>query len=195
MFTGLVEEVGQCAGLEATKTGRRLTIAARTVLKDAALGDSISVNGCCVTIAQRDSETMSFDLLEETLRRTNLGGLQTGDPVNLERALRADARLGGHFVQGHIDDTITLRERRDDTADLGLRFGLPSSFARYVVPKGSIAINGVSLTVAELGEDSFTVWIIPHTRAHTNLAALFPGSVANVEFDLLAKYTERLLGR
>jgi riboflavin synthase len=134
-----------------------------------------------------------FDILQESLDRTNLGALKPGDPVNLERALRVDGRLGGHFVQGHVDCTAEVLGAEDQGADLRLDISLPADFARYVAFKGSIAINGVSLTVAEIGDGRFTVWIIPHTLDNTNLGDLEPGDAVNLEFDILAKYAERLL--
>jgi len=191
MFTGLVESQGVLVHFSDTAAGRSLHVEAPGIAT--AIGDSISVNGCCLTVAKTDGPALGFDLLRETLDRTNLGSLSIGARINLERALAANARLGGHFVQGHIDCASTLLEVRDLGSDLGLTFGLPQEFSRYVVAKGSIAVNGVSLTVASLDAKSFTVWIIPHTRAETNLGALAPGDRANLEFDLLAKYAERLL--
>jgi len=153
----------------------------------------VAVNGCCLTVADIAGSVLRFDLLHETLARTNLGALAIGSTVNLERALAANGRLGGHFVQGHIDCTAAVLEVDDQGLDLGLTFELPAELARYAVAKGSIAINGVSLTISDLGSDRFRVWIIPHTRQHTNLGRLKPGDRVNLEFDLLAKYTERLL--
>jgi riboflavin synthase len=157
------------------------------------MGDSVAVNGCCLTVARRGGEGLHFDLLEETFRRTNFGQLNAGSEVNLERALRADGRIGGHFVQGHVDCTAALKARETQLRDLRLEFELPARFARYAAWKGSICVNGVSLTVASLSEESFSVWIIPHTRTATNLGKLSVGSLANLEFDILAKYTERVL--
>jgi riboflavin synthase len=136
---------------------------------------------------------MMFDLLEETLRRTNLGGLGEDDLVNLERALRADGRLGGHFVQGHVDCVAAVRAWEPVGLDYRLEIVLPREFAKYVVAKGSIAVDGISLTVAELGEESFVVWVIPHTRERTNLGGKGPGELVNLEFDVLGKYVERIL--
>jgi riboflavin synthase len=134
-----------------------------------------------------------FDLLEETLKKTNLGALKPGSGVNLERSLEVGGRLGGHFVQGHVDTTIALRHSEKHGADLRLDFEMPPEFAGYLAYKGSVAINGVSLTVAEVGEDSFTIWIIPHTASATNLGTLHAGERVNLECDMLAKYTARLL--
>ena len=190
MFTGLVEITAPVVALDLSEVGARLTV--RTTL-EAAIGDSIAVNGCCLTVATRTADTLAFDLLRETLARTDLGDLQPGTPVNLERALAANGRLGGHFVQGHIDGTAEVLAFAAVGADHRLEIKLPSEFARYVVFKGAVAIDGISLTVAEVREASFVVWIIPHTRAVTNLAARRAGERVNLEFDLLAKYVERLL--
>jgi riboflavin synthase len=193
MFTGLVEETGRLLALERSATGARLTVLAPLVCTDAQLGDSIAVNGCCLTVTAREGETLAFDLLEETLARTNLGDLEAGAPVNLERALAAHSRLGGHFVQGHVDMTARVLAFEQVKSDYRLEIELPTEFGGYVVFKGSIAIDGISLTVAELGPDRFTVWIIPHTLAKTNLQTKKAGDRVNLEFDLLAKYVGRLL--
>jgi riboflavin synthase len=193
MFTGLVEETGELLALEHSASGARLTVLAPLVCTDARLGDSIAVNGCCLTVTAQEGETLAFDLLAETLARTNLGALAPGAPVNLERALAAHSRLGGHFVQGHIDTTSRVLGFEKVKADYRLEIALPAEFAGYVAFKGSIAIDGISLTVAEVGTASFTVWIIPHTLAMTNLRAKSAGDLVNLEFDLLAKYVERLL--
>lgn len=194
MFTGLVESVGILHRFTATPEGRHLFIEpTHSEAFTTALGDSVAVNGCCLTVAGHEGPLLRFDLLDATLRATNLGDLAPGSRVNLERALAANARLGGHFVQGHVDGTCTVLEVTSAGPDLGLRFELRPDFARYLVAKGSIALNGVSLTVAELGETDFRVWIIPHTQAMTNLGDLRPGSAVNFEVDVLAKYAERLL--
>ena len=193
MFTGLVEETGELLALERSSAGARLTLRAPLVSTDARLGDSIAVNGCCLTVTARGGDALTFDLLAETLARTNLGALAAGAPVNLERALAAHSRLGGHFVQGHIDTASRVLGFEKVNADHRLEIGLPAEFAGYVAFKGSIAIDGISLTVAEVREASFAVWIIPHTLAMTNLRAKRAGEFVNLEFDLLAKYVERLL--
>ena len=193
MFTGLVEETGELLALARSATGARLTLRAPLVSTGARPGDSIAVNGCCLTVTAQDGATLAFDLLAETLERTNRGALAPGTPVNLERALAAGARLGGHFVQGHIDTTSRVLSFAKVNADHRLEIELPSAFAGYVAFKGSIAIDGISLTVAEVGAASFTVWIIPHTLALTSLRAKSAGDLVNLEFDLLAKYVERLL--
>ena len=193
MFTGLVETTTPLLAFAETADGRSLELERPAAFDDLRLGDSIAVNGCCLTVARFDDRSLRFDLLAETLRRTNLGAVEPGQRVNLERALTAHARLGGHFVQGHIDEAVEVLAVEEVGADLGLTFALPATFARYVVAKGSIAINGVSLTVADLDADRFRVWLIPVTRSETNLGELSVGDRVNLEFDLLAKYTERLL--
>ncbi|CAN5507933.1 riboflavin synthase [soil metagenome] len=193
MFTGLVEEVGECLWLKRTSTSTELTVIAQEVSHDAHLGDSISVDGCCLTVTARRKDQLTFELLDETLDRTNLGKLRSESPVNLERALRADARLGGHFVQGHIDSTVEVISVTTRGSDVRMEFDLPAHFAHYVAWKGSIAINGVSLTVSDLEDSSFAVWLISVTRKKTNLGKIKKGDFVNLEFDVLAKYAERLL--
>ncbi|MBA2271920.1 MAG: riboflavin synthase [Chthoniobacterales bacterium] len=195
MFTGLVEEVGTVLWVRATEGGTQLQIAAPGIAQDIRIGDSVAVNGCCLTVTASRREQLTFDLLEETLDRTNLRTLGRDTPVNLERALAAGARLGGHFVQGHIDCAVRALACEERGADHRLEIELPPDFAHYVADKGSVAINGISLTVAEVLPESFAVWIIPHTRRHTNLRAIAPDDRLNVEFDLLAKYVERMLTR
>lgn len=191
MFTGLVECTGTVIGFEETKGGRRFTIRAPEM--DLTRGESLAVNGCCLTASTFEGEQITFDLLNETLLRTNLGTLKPGSRVNLERALAADARLGGHFVQGHVDGTAPVLRIESAGPDLGLYFSLPESAEQYFVSKGSIAVNGVSLTIAALDSNTFGVWIIPHTRELTNLGNLRVGDFVNLEFDMLAKYIERLV--
>jgi len=193
MFTGLVEETGTTIALQRREGASRLVLQAR-LAADCQEGESIAVNGCCLTVAAPPQDgRLSFDLLEETLRRTNLGRLEAGSRVNLERALPANGRLGGHFVQGHVDCVAAVRAWEARGLDYRLEIELPRAFARYVVEKGSIAVDGISLTVAELKEECFTAWIIPNTRKHTNLCGGAAGGV-NLEFDMLAKYVERILG-
>ncbi len=194
MFTGLVEETGEVLSLETTPTGGfRLGLIAPIIAPTAHLGDSVAVNGCCLTVASKTDDILFFDLLQETLARTSLSEVQSGSLVNLERALSVGARFGGHFVQGHIDGTAEILRIEPSGADLRLQIALPPDGARYLVAKGSIAIDGISLTVAELGPDSFTLWIIPHTREVTNLRMRKPGDRVNLEYDLLAKYVERMM--
>jgi riboflavin synthase len=195
MFTGLIEEVGSVLGIHATDRGTRLQIVAPRLAEKVQIGDSIAVNGCCLTVAAHRAEQLAFDLLAETLDRTNLKALRQESRVNLERALAADGRLGGHFVQGHVDCAARIVALEKNGADHRLEIELPGDFAHYIAPKGSIAVNGISLTVAELSENSFAVWIIPHTRSQTNLDTARADDLVNLEFDLIAKYLERMLDR
>jgi riboflavin synthase len=193
MFTGLIEEVGEVFAVRASDSGIQLQIAARNIAKKTRSGDSVAVNGCCLTSTSRRGNRLTFDLLEETITRTNLKKLGRNDPVNLERALPAEGRLGGHFVQGHIDCVSRIVGFEKKGPDFRLEVELPAQFAKYVVPKGSIALNGISLTVADVFPKSFVAWIIPYTKRHTNLDRAQVGDLVNVEFDILAKYVERLL--
>jgi riboflavin synthase len=195
MFTGLIEEVGRIRWIKTAEQSTQLRIAAPEISNDLQVGDSVAVNGCCLTATAIRDKDITFDLLEETVARTNLGNLGAESPVNLERALAATGRMGGHFVQGHIDCTTPVLSFEAQGADYRLEVELPADFARYAVEKGSIALDGISLTIAELLPASLVVWIIPHTRRETNLSHLQRGSLLNVEFDLLAKYVERLLRR
>jgi riboflavin synthase len=191
MFTGLVEETGCVLALAENKTAWRLRVRARQVRVGLRVGDSLAVNGCCLTVAQRARGALEFDLLEETLRRTNLGDLQKNSPVNLERSVARAGRFGGHFVTGHIDCAGTVKVFRRVGKNYYLRVGFPKKFGRYVAEKGSITIDGVSLTIAEVGTATLAVWLIPHTLKATNMGSLKPGARVNLEFDLLAKYAER----
>lgn len=193
MFTGLIEQTAEVVAMEKTAGGARLHIAIPEQFEQLELGESIAVNGCCLTLAKLDSDVLTFDLLDETLIRTNLGSLPEGGLVNLERALPANGRLGGHFVQGHVDCVSEILALEQAGADHRLEIALPREFAQYVILKGSIAIDGISLTVAKLDETSLTVWLIPHTIAMTNLQQRSAGEQVNLEFDLLAKYLERLV--
>jgi riboflavin synthase len=195
MFTGLIEEVGRVLWIRATERGTQLQLAAPLISKDLRKGDSVSVNGFCLTARTISDGHITFDLLEETLDRTNLRALRRDSPVNLERALAADGRLGGHFVQGHVDCAVRVLSFAESGADHRLEVELPNDFAHYAAPKGSVALNGVSLTIAEILPASFAVWIIPHTRRNTNFAKLQAGELVNVEFDIIAKYIERMLPR
>lgn len=191
MFTGLIEELGTVLCLDAT----RLKISAPEIGRDIRVGESVAVNGCCLTTSAHDAESLTFDLLQETFDRTNLGSLSANARVNLERALLTDGRLGGHFVQGHVDCVARIVAFPQRGADHRLDIALPRGFAQYLVSKGSIAVNGISVTVAEVSDETFTVWIIPHTKQHTNLDTARAGDLVNLEFDLLAKYVERMLDR
>ena len=202
MFTGIVEELGRVVRLETVEDSARLTVEAPTVTQDASLGDSISVNGCCLTVTAVHGSTFTADLMAETLTRTTLGSQAPGDPVNLERALRASDRLGGHIVQGHVDATAeVLDHHRGEHWDL-LRIGLPQEIARYVAVKGSVALDGVSLTVVDASDvapvpgagASLSVGLIPETLRRTTLGSRRPGERVNLEVDVMAKYAERLLG-
>ena len=191
MFTGLIEEVGKVVA--STERSPQLEIAAPRTAKTSCRGDSIAVNGCCLTLTSRRGDRLSFDLLEETIARTNLKKLRQNSRLNLERALRADGRLGGHFVQGHVDCVSRIIAFDRKGADVRLEVKLPERFAHYVASKGSIALDGISLTVAEVLPKSFVVWIIPYTKRHTNLDRAKTGDLVNVEFDILAKYVERMV--
>ena len=193
MFTGLVEEIGLCEDLQRSAGSARLLIQAPSISLGVKIGDSISVNGCCLTAISIRDGIMAFDLLDETLQRTNLKELIPGRKVNLERSLLADGRLGGHFVQGHVDATIPVVAILQQGSDLRIDFKVSPEFAAYVAYKGSVAINGVSLTIAEVTADSFAVWIIPHTATHTNLGDLREGDLVNLECDMLAKYAARIM--
>jgi riboflavin synthase len=195
MFTGLIEEVGSVIAAHANDRGAQLQIAAPQIAKKIRTGDSVAVNGCCLTLSSHRGDQLAFDLLEETSSRTNLKALQPDSPVNLERALSADGRIGGHFVQGHIDCASLILAFEERAGDHRLEIQLPAEFAHYIVSKGSIAMNGISLTVAEVLSKSFVVWIIPYTKRHTNLDRAKAGDLVNLEFDILAKYVERMLSR
>ena len=193
MFTGLIEEVGTVVAVRACDHGTELQIAAPRSAKHVSSGESIAVNGCCLTLTSRRGDRLGFDLLEETIARTNLKKLQQNSRLNLERALRADGRLGGHFVQGHIDCVSRLIAFDRRGADFRLEVELPKKFRHYVASKGSITLNGISLTVAEVLPRRFAVWIISYTKRHTNLDRATIGDLVNLEFDILAKYVERIV--
>lgn len=193
MFTGIVEETGTVAAFTQGAEAWRLQINASVALTGVAAGDSVAVNGCCLTVASFDARSLSFDVLEETRRLTNFSRLDRGAAVNLERSLRFDGKVGGHFVTGHIDGLGTVEILEARGKDHYLRVRAPAGSGRYLVHKGSIAIDGISLTVAEVAEDTFAVWLIPHTLAVTNLSVQRVGGAVNLEFDLLGKYVEKLL--
>jgi riboflavin synthase len=193
MFTGLIEEVGTVVATRTIDRGARLQIAAPRTAKQARTGESIAVNGCCLTLTSRRGDRLSFDLLEETIACTNLNRLRENSQVNLEGALRAGGRLGGHFIQGHIDCVAPIVAFGKSGTDFRLEIELPREFAHYVASKGSIAINGISLTVSEVLPKSFSVWIIPYTKCHTNLDRARAGDLVNLEFDIIAKYVERMV--
>jgi len=193
MFTGLIEEIGTVVAVHARGHRRKFQIAAPRSAKHVSPGESIAVNGCCLTLTSHRGDRLSFDLLEETIARTNLKKLRKNSCLNLERAVRAEARLGGHFVQGHVDCVSRIISFDRKGVDFRLEVGLPETFAHYVAPKGSIAVDGISLTIAEILPKSFVVWIIPYTKHHTNLDRAKTGDLVNVEFDILAKYVERMV--
>ena len=195
MFTGLIEEVGSVVAIRVSDRGTQLQVAALHTAKKIRSGDSVAVNGCCLTLTSRRGNQLTFDLLEETIARTNLKMLRPEAPVNLERALSADRCIGGHFVQGHVDCPSRILAFDESGRDYRLEVELPAEFAHYVVSKGSIALNGISLTIAEILPKSFVVWIVPHTKRHTNLDCAKTGDLLNLEFDILAKYVDRMLSR
>jgi riboflavin synthase len=193
MFTGIVEETGQVIAFEPGREAWTLSVSARAALADMTPGDSIAVNGCCLTTTYYDGDSMRFDVLEETRRLTNFAALRPGALVNLERSLRFGGKVGGHFVTGHIDSRGEIEVFEPRGKDHYLRVRVPRDSMRYVVHKGSIAIDGISLTIAEVEEASFAVWIIPHTLVVTNLREKTSGDLVNLEFDLLGKHVEKLL--
>lgn len=194
MFTGLVEEVGTVRSVTPVGDGARVVIEAALVLEDAEIGASIAVNGCCLTVVEFDDTSWAADAVPETLDRTNIGSLQPGDVVNLERPLAANGRYGGHVVQGHVDATAAVSSIDElDDGSFRYTFELPPSLANYVVEKGSVAIDGISLTVADVGPTTFSIAIIPHTHEVTTVGRRSVGDRVNVEADVLAKYVERLV--
>jgi riboflavin synthase len=197
VFTGIVEELGEVVGIDRGGDSARLTVRGPLVTGDAARGDSIAINGVCLTVTETDGGDFSADVMGETLDRSSLGSLRTGAVVNLERPMRADGRLGGHIVQGHVDGTGAVLARRPASDWETVRISIPAELARYVVHKGSVAVDGISLTVSGLGEDADGAWfevsLIPETLARTTLGRKQPGEVVNLEVDLIAKYVERLL--
>lgn len=195
MFTGLIEEVGSVIAVNTSKSGNQLKLAAPRVAKKIRRGDSLAVSGCCLTLNSRRGDELIFDLLEETIARTNLKNLHRKQLVNLERAVTASERFGGHFIQGHIDCVSPVIAYQKSGADFRLEIELPDTFAHYVARKGSIAVNGISLTVADILPKSFVTWIIPYTKTHTNLDRVQAGDLMNLEFDILAKYVERMVSR
>ena len=193
MFTGIIETIGRIARAEDLGDSRRLWIHAPAVLDDAHHGDSISINGCCLTIVDFDAEKFSADVMAESLNRTNLGDLNEGSTVNVERAVKVEQRLGGHIVQGHVDGTGTLLSREPSDNWEVFTFHIQPELSRYLVEKGSVTIDGVSLTVVGLDDTSFSVSLIPTTLTETTLGSKEIGDTVNLEVDVLAKYIERLL--
>lgn len=194
MFTGLVEEVGMLQGIRHGANSAVLTIGARTVLEGTKVGDSIMTNGVCLTVTGLGATYFTADVMHETLNRSSLGTLSSGSPVNLERAMPADGRFGGHMVSGHIDGTGTITEQHGDDNAVWYTVSAAPELLRYIVEKGSICIDGISLTVAAVDDRSFRVSMIPHTRAVTNFSSKRVGSSVNLECDVVGKYVEKLLG-
>lgn len=194
MFTGIVEEVGSVKQVISGSNSGEIRIAASKVLEGTKIGDSIAVNGVCLTVTSMDNGGFSADVMPETLRRTNLGYLKSGSPVDLERAMAADGRFGGHIVSGHIDGVGAILEMKQEENAVWVRIGAASQIIGLIIEKGSITIDGISLTVAKLGEKDFQVSIIPHTASETILLKKKPGDIVNLENDILGKYVKRLLG-
>jgi riboflavin synthase len=197
VFTGIVEELGEVVGIDTDGDSARLRVRGPVVTSDVARGDSIAINGVCLTVTAASGGEFAADVMGETLSRSTLGRLQAGAPVNLERAMRPDGRLGGHIVQGHVDGTGTVVSRSPGQNWHVVRVAIPADLARYVVEKGSVAVEGISLTVSGLGQDAgghwFEVSLIPETLARTTLGSAPPGTAVNIEVDMIAKYVERLL--
>ena len=191
MFTGIVEETGVVVSFTEGAESWRLVIRADLVVDDLGIGDSLACNGCCLTLIEKNGQELTFDLLDETVRLTSLAGLKPGSLINLERSLAANGRFGGHVVSGHVDATGEILDFEPRGKNHYLRVSAPEAFRQYLVYKGSIAIDGMSLTVAEVHDDSLAVWLIPHTLEVTNLKERAAGDRVNLEFDLLAKYVER----
>ena len=192
MFTGIIEEIGTVRRIEHGAKGARLTIQAKTVLEDTRIGDSIATNGVCLTVVAMTGDSFSADVMAESLRRSSLGTLQGGSPVNLERAMAANGRFGGHIVSGHIDGTGTIASQKREDNAVWVKIKTPAPLLRYIVEKGSIAIDGVSLTVAAVTDTDFSVSIIPHTGTQTILLGKKPGDPVNLECDVIGKYVEKL---
>jgi riboflavin synthase len=193
MFTGLIEATGRVVATEPRGDGLRLVLETPGLAETMRIGDSLALNGCCLTVAAMEGPRLSFDLLRETVERTNLQAVRIGSSVNLERAMAADGRFGGHIVTGHVDATGIIRGWQPVGGDYELRVGIDPGHGIYLVPKGCIAVDGISLTVGEVGAEEFSVWIIPHTREMTALRERAVGDRVNLEFDLLAKYAEKIL--
>jgi riboflavin synthase len=193
MFTGLVEAMGEVAALQATAGGRRLTIGAPALAGALAVGDSVAVNGCCLTVIAGGADSFDVEAVPETLRRTTIGTLNQGDRVNLERAMRLDGRLDGHLVQGHVDAVGVVRDARNEGAGRRVAIEAPAELRAFLAPKGSIAVDGISLTIASAEGDRFEVALIPHTLEHTTAKSYRAGSRVNLEVDLIARYVARRL--
>ena len=193
MFTGIIEEVGVIKSIRMGAQSAVITIEAEKVLEDIHLGDSIAMNGVCLTVTSFDSHSYSVDIMHESLKRTNLGSMKSGSRVNLERAMAADGRFGGHIVAGHVDGTGKITSMEKDDNAVWIYIQAEPSVLKYIVEKGSITIDGISLTVAKVDEKSFAVSVIPHTGTHTTLLEKKPGDTVNLENDMIGKYVEKLL--
>lgn len=193
MFTGIIEEMGEVKALRREGGSARLTLSASAVLEETVLGDSICVNGVCLTVVDKGNREFSADVAAETLKVTNLGELRVGQVVNLERALRMSARIGGHLVTGHVDTVGRIREKRQEGNSWRYSIEMPSDALRYIIKKGSVAMDGISLTVADVSESGFSVAVIPHTAKVTTLGIKSVGDSVNLETDIIGKYVERLL--
>jgi len=193
MFTGIIEEIGQIKKIEIKNQGAFLTIKAEKILSDIKVGDSIAVNGACLTVVSYSKEAFSAELSNETLEKTALSQHQTNKWVNLERALKLGDRLGGHMVSGHVDCTGVLSDSYQAGDNLVLEFEYPEAYAKYLIVKGSITVDGISLTVASIDKNRFQIWVIPHTISQTTLENITKGTLVNLEFDLVGKYLERLI--
>jgi len=195
MFTGIVEETGSVISFEAGAKAWRLVVEANEVMKDVNLGDSVAVNGCCLTVVSIEGRQIAFDLLEESVRLTSIQEVGPGGKVNLERALLPTTRMGGHFVSGHVDGMGLIEAIEPRGQDRFFRIKPEVKNLKYIVHKGSITVDGISLTVAEVDEEGFAIWLIPHTMEVTNLHTKKPGDHVNLEYDLIAKYVEKLFGK
>lgn len=195
MFTGLVAETGQAVSLKRRQKGAVLEVRAPRTSEDAGIGDSIAISGACLTVTAKMGDVMSFDLSDETLKSTTLGSLRPGDRVNLESSLRADSKLGGHFVTGHVDAVGKIRSKRKEGEAFALEIEAPGAVLDFLVEKGSVAVDGISLTVVDVLQGSFTLVIIPHTAEVTTIGAKGPGDPVNLEADILGKYVLRFLER
>lgn len=193
MFTGIIEELGTIQTITTAHDGARIVVQAPTILADAGIGDSIAVNGVCLTVVEKTSGTFAADVSAETLRRTSLKQIKANSKVNLERPMTPSARFGGHIVQGHVDAMGEFVSAKAEGEGWIVRIGFPSQLGKYIVEKGSITVDGISLTVAALGDDWLEIAVIPHTWKVTNLATLKPGDAVNLEVDIIAKYVERML--
>lgn len=192
MFTGIVEETGKVISFEERESAWRLVLEAHEVTKDLQMGDSVAVNGCCLTAVAFSEDRIEFDLLEESVRLTSINGIGSGGKVNLERALLPSTRMGGHFVSGHVDGTGVIEAIEPRGKDFFFRIKPPTESLSYIVHKGCITVDGISLTVAEVDDAGFAIWLIPHTMEVTNLHTKKVGDLVNLEYDLIAKYVEKL---